>query len=113
MIAAERAAALCTAFELSAKSLFVLPCVDNLLHYTIRLENAFYEMTQGYYHNEARWVKAHWEFLNGTTHQVYKDLVTSPSLCLSVERKKCLECSELPVGTNSSNLCSAPLETKN
>ena len=36
VIAAERAAALCAACELSAKSLFVLPCVDHLLGYTIR-----------------------------------------------------------------------------
>ncbi|XP_022103870.1 trafficking protein particle complex subunit 11-like [Acanthaster planci] len=70
VIAAERAAALCAACELSAKSLFVLPCVDHLLGYTIRLENAFYELTQGYYHTEARRVKAHREFLNRTTHQL-------------------------------------------
>ena len=36
VVAAERAAALCAACELSAKSLFVLPCVDHLLGYTIR-----------------------------------------------------------------------------
>ncbi|XP_071508821.1 trafficking protein particle complex subunit 11-like [Diadema antillarum] len=70
MVAAERAAALCAACELSAKSLFVLPCVDHLLGYTIRLENAFYELTQAYYHGEARRVKAHKEFLNKTTHQL-------------------------------------------
>ncbi len=35
-----------------------------------RLENAFYELTQTYYHTEARKVKAHKEFLNKTTHQV-------------------------------------------
>ncbi|XP_071790310.1 trafficking protein particle complex subunit 11-like [Asterias amurensis] len=67
---AERPAALCAACELSAKSLFVLPCVDHLLGYTIRLENAFYELTQGYYYTEARRVKAHREFLNRTTHQL-------------------------------------------
>ncbi|XP_054749116.2 trafficking protein particle complex subunit 11-like [Lytechinus pictus] len=70
VVAAERAAALCAACELSAKSLFVLPCVDHLLGYTIRLENAFYELTQAYYHGEARRVKAHKEFLNKTTHQL-------------------------------------------
>ncbi|XP_072035114.1 trafficking protein particle complex subunit 11-like [Amphiura filiformis] len=70
VVAAERAAALCAACELSAKSLFVLPCVDHLLGYTIRLENAFYELAQGYYHTEARRVKAHKEFLNRTTHQL-------------------------------------------
>ena len=70
MIAAERAASLCGACDLSAKSLFVLPLTDHLLGYTIRLENAFYELCQGYYHTEARRVKAHKEFLNKTTHQV-------------------------------------------
>lgn len=70
VVAAERAAALCASCELSAKSLFVLPCVDHLLGYTIRLENAFYELAQSYYHTEARRVKAHKEFLNKTTHQL-------------------------------------------
>ncbi|XP_071849056.1 trafficking protein particle complex subunit 11-like isoform X2 [Apostichopus japonicus] len=70
VVAAERAAALCASCELSAKSLFVLPCVDHLLGYTIRLENAFYELAQAYYHTEARRVKAHKEFLNKTTHQL-------------------------------------------
>ena len=36
MQAAERAAALCSACELSAKSLFVLPHTDHLFGYTIR-----------------------------------------------------------------------------
>jgi trafficking protein particle complex subunit 11 len=36
LIAAERAASLCSACELSAKSLFVLPLTDHLLGYTIR-----------------------------------------------------------------------------
>ncbi|KAK2173143.1 hypothetical protein NP493_899g00027 [Ridgeia piscesae] len=70
VIAAERAASLCSACELSAKSLFVLPLADHLLGYTIRLENAFYELSQTYYHTEARRVKAHKEFLNKTTHQL-------------------------------------------
>nr|XP_002733772.1 PREDICTED: trafficking protein particle complex subunit 11-like [Saccoglossus kowalevskii] len=70
MVAAERAAALCSACDLSAKSLFVLPHSDHLFGYTIRLENAFYELAQGYYHMEARKVKAHKEFLNKTTHQL-------------------------------------------
>lgn len=35
-----------------------------------RLENAFYEHAQTYYHNEIRRVKSHKEFLNKTTHQV-------------------------------------------
>ncbi|XP_035690979.1 trafficking protein particle complex subunit 11-like isoform X2 [Branchiostoma floridae] len=70
MVAAERAAALCSACELSAKSLFVLPHTDHLLGYIIRLENAFYELAQNYYHMEARRVKSHKEFLNKTTHQL-------------------------------------------
>jgi len=35
-----------------------------------RLENAFYELAQTYYHAEARRVKSHRDFLNKTTHQV-------------------------------------------
>nr|XP_002122142.1 trafficking protein particle complex subunit 11-like [Ciona intestinalis] len=70
MVAAERAAALCSACELSAKSLFILPHTDQLLGYIIRLENAFYELSQVYYRTEARRVKAHKEFLNKTTHQL-------------------------------------------
>ncbi|XP_064653075.1 trafficking protein particle complex subunit 11-like isoform X2 [Lineus longissimus] len=70
VIAAERAASLCSACELSAKSLFVLPHSDHLLGYTIRLENAFYELSQSYYYAEARRVKSHKEFLNKTTHQL-------------------------------------------
>lgn len=70
VIAAERAASFCSACELSAKSLFVLPHTDHLFGYTIRLENAFYEQAQSYYHTEARRVKAHKEFLNKTTHQL-------------------------------------------
>ncbi|XP_014662309.1 PREDICTED: trafficking protein particle complex subunit 11-like [Priapulus caudatus] len=68
VIAAERAAQLCTACSLSAKSLFVLPHTDHLLGYVIRLENAFYELAQGYYHTEARVVKLHRDHLNKTTH---------------------------------------------
>ena len=70
MVAAERAAALCSACNLSAKSLFVLPHTDHLIGYIIRLENAFYELAQSYYHTECRRVKAHKEFLNKTTHQL-------------------------------------------
>ncbi|XP_071945007.1 trafficking protein particle complex subunit 11-like [Antedon mediterranea] len=70
VVAAERAAALCAACDLSAKSLFVLPWTGHLLGYTVRLENAFYELSQSYYHMEARKVKAHREFLNKTTHQL-------------------------------------------
>ena len=35
-VASERAASLCSACDLSAKSLFVLPLTDHLLGYTIR-----------------------------------------------------------------------------
>ncbi|EDO31414.1 predicted protein [Nematostella vectensis] len=70
MQAAERAAALCSACELSAKSLFVLPLTDHLPGYTKMLENAFYELGQSYYHGEGRRVKAHKEFLNKSTHQL-------------------------------------------
>lgn len=70
VMAAERAASLCSACELSAKSLFVLPITDHLLGYTIRLENAYYEMAQSYYHTEARRVKTHKDYLNKTTHQL-------------------------------------------
>lgn len=37
--------------------------------YAIRLENAFYEFAQTYYHNEAKNVKSHKEHLNKNTHQ--------------------------------------------
>jgi hypothetical protein len=49
--ASERATALCSACELSARSLFVLPInAENLSGYIVRLENAFYELSQNYYH---------------------------------------------------------------
>jgi len=70
LVAAERAATLCSACELSAKSLFVLPHTDHLLGYIVRLENAFLELAQSYYHTECRQIKAHKEFLNKTTHQL-------------------------------------------
>ncbi|XP_076446039.1 trafficking protein particle complex subunit 11-like [Babylonia areolata] len=68
--AAERAASFCAACDISAKSLYVLPQTDHLLGFTIRLENAFYELAQSYYHTEARKVKSHKDFLNKTTHQL-------------------------------------------
>lgn len=70
VVAAERAASLCSACDLSAKNLYVLPQTDHLIGYTIRLENAFYELAQAYYHGEARKVKSHKDFLNKTTHQL-------------------------------------------
>ncbi len=49
--ASERAATLCAACELSNRSLFVLPlAAENLDGYVLRLENAFYELAQNYYH---------------------------------------------------------------
>ena len=41
---------------------------ENLSGYITRLENAFYELAQNYYHQEIRGVKAHRDFLNKTTH---------------------------------------------
>jgi len=70
LMAAERAVSLCSACEISAKSLYVLPHTDHLIGYTVRLENAFYEQAQAYYHQEARKVKSHKDFLNKTTHQL-------------------------------------------
>ncbi|CAB4031724.1 trafficking particle complex subunit 11-like, partial [Paramuricea clavata] len=70
----ERVAALCSACDLSAKSLFVLPFTDhmaNLNGYTTRLENAFHELAQNYYQGEAKRVKSHKEFLNKSLHQQF------------------------------------------
>ncbi len=80
--ASERASALCSACELSTRALFVLPASvkpqgeagagtgggENLSGYILRLENAFYELAQNYYHQEIRGVKAHRDYLNKTTH---------------------------------------------
>ena len=57
-LAAERASALCSACELSNRSLFVLPHPEgngardggNLNGFVVKLENALYEMAQNYYH---------------------------------------------------------------
>lgn len=43
---------------------------SQILLFLYRLENQFFELSQNYYHTEARKVKAHKEFLNKTTHQV-------------------------------------------
>ena len=67
--ASERAATLCSACELSARSLFVLPInAENLTGFIHRLESAFYELAQNYYHQEIRGVKSHKDYLNKTTH---------------------------------------------
>ncbi|KAI5631421.1 foie gras liver health family 1 domain-containing protein [Phthorimaea operculella] len=69
MLGAERAQALCAACEIQSKSLFVLPHSDHLLGYIIRLENAFYDIAQNYYHHETKNIKQHRDHLNKTTHQ--------------------------------------------
>ncbi|XP_028400587.1 trafficking protein particle complex subunit 11-like [Dendronephthya gigantea] len=70
----ERVAALCSACDLSAKSLFVLPFTDHMVNlngYTTRLESAFHELAQNYYQGEAKKVKSHKEFLNKSLHQQF------------------------------------------
>ncbi|XP_063238337.1 trafficking protein particle complex subunit 11 [Bacillus rossius redtenbacheri] len=69
MLTAERAASLCSSCDLNPKSLFVLPMGDHLHGYTLRLENAFFDLAQNYYHHEARNVRSHRDHLNKTTHQ--------------------------------------------
>ncbi|XP_042226153.1 trafficking protein particle complex subunit 11-like [Homarus americanus] len=67
--AAEKAATLCTACDLPAKHLFVLPHSDaHLLGYTVRLENALSEIAWTFYLGEAKGVRAHRDFLNKTNH---------------------------------------------
>lgn len=69
VLATERAHALCNACELPPKALFVLPYSDHLFGFILRLETAFLEITQGYYLNECKRVKAHKDFANKNTHQ--------------------------------------------
>lgn len=69
VLATERAHALCNACELPPKALFVLPYSDHLFGFILRLETAFVEITQGYYLNECKRVKAHKDFANKNTHQ--------------------------------------------
>lgn len=69
VLASERAIALCSSCELNSQSLFVLPHGDHLQGYTVRLENAFYEFAQTYYHNEVKNIKSHKEHLNKNAHQ--------------------------------------------
>ncbi|CAB3373976.1 Hypothetical predicted protein [Cloeon dipterum] len=68
-ITAERAATLCTTCELNAKNLFLLPHNDHLHGYTLRLENAFYDLAQSFYNQKVRTVRGHRDHLNKTTHQ--------------------------------------------
>lgn len=69
MLGAERAQALCAACEIQSKALFVLPHSDHLIGYIVRLENAFYDIAQNYYHHETKNIKQHRDHLNKTTHQ--------------------------------------------
>ncbi|XP_063366704.1 trafficking protein particle complex subunit 11 [Cydia amplana] len=69
LLGAERAQALCAACEIQSKALFVLPHNDHLMGYIVRLENAFYDIAQNYYHHETKNIKQHRDHLNKTTHQ--------------------------------------------
>lgn len=69
VLASEGAISLCTSCEISAQSLFVLPHGDHLHGYTLRLEDAFFELAQNYYHSEAKIIKSHKEQLNKNIHQ--------------------------------------------
>ncbi|KAF0310304.1 Trafficking protein particle complex subunit 11 [Amphibalanus amphitrite] len=67
--AAERAADLCAACDLPPKSLWVLPITDHLSQYAMRLESAFYELAQTYYHQRVKAIRAHRELLSKSHHQ--------------------------------------------
>lgn len=69
VLATERATALYTACDIPAKSLYILPLGDHLIGYITRLEGAFNDLAQGFYHLEYRNVKGHRDQLNKTTHQ--------------------------------------------
>nr|XP_023021888.1 trafficking protein particle complex subunit 11 [Leptinotarsa decemlineata] len=68
-LSAERALALSSSCDLNSQYLFVLPHGDHLQGYAIRLESAFFELAQIYYHNEGKHIKSHKEHLNKNTHQ--------------------------------------------
>ncbi|KAG8232620.1 hypothetical protein J437_LFUL012976 [Ladona fulva] len=69
VVAIERGNALKTACALNAKSLFVLPHGDHLQGYIIRLEKAFYELSQSYYHQRIKGVRSHLDQLNRSNQQ--------------------------------------------
>ncbi|EFA10428.2 Trafficking protein particle complex subunit 11-like Protein [Tribolium castaneum] len=69
VLASDRAVSLCASCELNASSLFVLPHGDHLQGYAVRLESAFYEFAQSYYHNEIKTIRSHKEHLNKSSHQ--------------------------------------------
>ncbi|XP_046390361.1 trafficking protein particle complex subunit 11 [Ischnura elegans] len=68
VMAIERGNALRTACALNAKSLFVLPHGDHLHGYILRLEKAFFELSQTYYHQKIKGVRSHLDQLNRTSH---------------------------------------------
>lgn len=69
-LGSDRATALCASCELNSEHLFILlPHDHHLVGYISRLENAFYDLAQGYYQQETRNIKSHREHLNKTTHQ--------------------------------------------
>lgn len=69
VVASEGGISLCTSCEISSQSLFVLPHGEHLHGYTLRLEDAFIELSQSYYHNEAKIIKSHKEQLSKSNHQ--------------------------------------------
>ncbi|XP_014475297.1 PREDICTED: trafficking protein particle complex subunit 11 [Dinoponera quadriceps] len=69
VVATERATALCGACDLTAKFLYILPHADHLLGYTSRLETAFYDLAQNFYHHEYRNIKSHRDQLTKNVHQ--------------------------------------------
>uniref|UniRef100_A0A1I8II12 Foie-gras_1 domain-containing protein n=1 Tax=Macrostomum lignano TaxID=282301 RepID=A0A1I8II12_9PLAT len=68
--AKERAPSLCSACDLNPNHLFVLVQTEHLYGYIIRLESAFFDLSQNYYHQEARRVKSHRDNLNKISHQL-------------------------------------------
>lgn len=69
ILASERAVALCASCELNSQSLFILPIADHLEGYVLRLEGAFFDFAQSYYHNEAKIIRSHKDHLNKNNHQ--------------------------------------------
>ncbi|EDV96352.1 trafficking protein particle complex subunit 11 [Drosophila grimshawi] len=59
MLAAERAASLTAACGITSKMLFILPHTEHLMGYTLRLESAFFDMTQSYYALMSKRIRAH------------------------------------------------------
>uniref|UniRef100_A0A1I8IZA6 Sema domain-containing protein n=1 Tax=Macrostomum lignano TaxID=282301 RepID=A0A1I8IZA6_9PLAT len=55
----KRAPSLCSACDLNPNHLFVLVQTEHLYGYIIRLESAFFDLSQNYYHQEARRGESH------------------------------------------------------